>query len=98
MDDYSIPKKMKRVGDLFFKYKSHIKAPQATVEKACVEAIFKVTGFKIKKEDVRYTVSTKTLNLKIPSVLKSEVKFKYLDILEELKKTLGEKDAPNTII
>lgn len=98
MESYSSPKKMKKVGDLFERYKTHFKAPQATVEKACVEAIFKVTGYKVDKKYITYTVSTKTINLGVPSVLKSELRFKYKEILEELKNTMGENESPQTIL
>lgn len=98
MQHYSTPKKMKKVGDLFEKYKIHFKAPQATVEKACSEAIFKVTGFKVSSDLITYTVSTKTLSMQIPSVLKSELRFHYQSIFKELKNILGETGSPETIL
>ena len=89
---------MKRVGDLFKKYQLHFKPPQATVEKAFVEAVLKVAGFKIDKKSVSYTVSTKTIGLNVPSILKSELRFKHEDILKELRQVLGDKEAPTTIL
>ena len=78
------PKQMKRVGDLFEKYRLKIKAPQASVEKACVEVVKEVTGFDIKPDQVTYTVSTETLSLQVPSVLKSELRFYNKEILKKL--------------
>lgn len=98
MDDYSTPKKMKKVGDLFEKYRRHFKAPQASVEKACVDSIFKITGFEVKRENIRYTVSTRTISLNIPSVLKNEIKFKHKEILENLELSLGKDVSPKIIL
>jgi len=97
MEGYSAPKKMKPIGDLFTKYKLTFYAPQATVEKACVEAIKKATGFTISVDQVTYTVSTKTISIQVPSVLKSELRFHHQAVLTELKKSLGSKGSPNSI-
>lgn len=98
MQPYSTPKKMKRVGDLFEKYKIHFKAPQATVEKACSKAIFKITGIKVSPDNITYTVGTKTLNMQISSLLKSELNFYQQEIIEELRKELGEGSKPEIIL
>jgi hypothetical protein len=98
MDDYSTPKKMKKLGDLFGKYKTHFKPPQATIEKAFVDAVRASTGYEIEISKVRYTLPTKTISLSIPSLLKTELKLKQVVIIKELKKQLGEKEAPKTII
>lgn len=97
MDKYSTPKKMKKVSDLFSKYKNHFKPPQATIQKEASLAIKRVTNFDIKENQIKYTLSTKTLSLQIPSILKSELKLHYSDILEDLKTTLGEKESPKVI-
>lgn len=89
MQEYSTPKKMKRMGELFEKYRLHIKAPQATVEKAFVKAVKEVTGFDISVEQVTYTVSTRTLSLHVPSILKSELRFHQDAILRALEAELG---------
>ncbi|MCD5381615.1 MAG: hypothetical protein LR008_03510 [Candidatus Pacebacteria bacterium] len=98
MKEYSTPKKMKRVGDLFAKYHTRFKAPQATVEKACVEVVKDVTGFDIEKSQVVYKVGTKTLSLQIPSILKSEMKLSFPLILKKLEERLGENKSPKTIL
>ena len=98
MDNYSTPKKMKKIGDLFERYKTHFKAPQATIEKAFVDAVKASTGYEIEISKVRYTVSTKTISLSIPSLLKTELRLKQPAIISELKKKLGEKEAPNLIL
>ncbi|MCA9359906.1 hypothetical protein KC850_02610 [Candidatus Kaiserbacteria bacterium] len=97
MEKYSTPKKMKQVGDLFSKYKTLLKPPQSSVEKACSEAILKVTGHCIDKEKISYTVSTKTIHLMVPSVLKTELRFKNNEILKELEGVLGKDSVPKII-
>lgn len=89
---------MKRVGDLFEKYRLNIKAPQATVKKACVEAIKEVSGFDIKPEQINYVVSTGVISLQIPSVLKSELRFHQDTIIKTLSEKLSGGVAPKTIL
>lgn len=97
MNDYSTPKAMKRVGDLFESYKKRLKAPQATVEKTFIEVTKEVTGFTLQKSQVSYTVSTRTISLQVPSILKSELSFQYEAILKQLEQTLGQTGCPKKI-
>lgn len=98
MDEYFVPKKMKPVGDLFEKYKTLFKAPQATVEKECIVVVSEVTGYKLTPGQVSYTVSTRTISLRVPSILKSELKFYYSQILKVLENRLGVDGSPKVII
>jgi hypothetical protein len=98
MDNYSTPKKMKTVGDLFEKYRHLLKPPQASVEKECLEVIKKITGFDLSEYKITYTVSTRTISLGVPSVLKSEIKFNQEKILSQLRINLGETNCPKIII
>lgn len=97
MDNYSSPKKMKSLGELFTKYKNHFTAPQTTVEKAAQIAIKEITGFDLNLNQITYTPNTRVLNLNIPSILKTELKFYYSDIIKKLKSDLGEKTSPLNI-
>lgn len=97
-EHYSTPKAMKRLGDLFEKYRTHFKAPQASVEKECVAVVKEVTGFTLTQEQVSYTVSTRTISLQVPSLLKSELRFHYAAILSKLTERLGKDGAPKTIL
>jgi hypothetical protein len=98
MREYSTPAKMKKIGDLFDCYRKTLFAPQKTVEKVCLITIKEVTGFILSEECVDYKVSTKTLYIKAPSLLKSELKFHHSIILEEVKKKLSGKEYPTTIL
>ena len=95
--EYSTPMKMKPVGDMFAQYRSRFKAPQATVEVACVEVLAEVFDFPIKEEQVIYTVSTRTLSFQLPSLLKSELKFHHNTILQKLENRLGKDGSPRLI-
>ncbi len=89
---------MKQLGDLFEKYRTRIKAPQATVEKECIQVVLEVTGFNLNLNQVTYTVSTRTISLKVPSILKTELKFHYAAILQILETRLGVDGSPKVIL
>lgn len=89
---------MKHIGDLFLKYQKTLIAPQASVEKVCIEVIQEVTNFSLEMSQVEYTVSTKTLHLHIPSILKQEIRLKQETILNALKMRLNKHNCPETIL
>lgn len=86
-----------QLGNLLARYKKFIKPPQASVEKECIVVIKDLCGYTIQPNQVSYTVSSKTLYIKTPSIMRSELILKYPTILTELKKRLGE-SAPSSII
>ena len=97
-EEYSTPKKMSHIGDLFDRYKKRFKAPQASVEKVCIKIIKDVTNFDLKTDQVKYTVSTRTIYLQVPSILKTELKFHYKTILKNLEYELGKETTPKIIL
>ena len=86
------------VKDLFAKYRTTLIAPQKTVELEMVRAVGEVCGFTLKEEQVSYTVSTKTISLRAPAVLRQEIKLKEKDLLKVLAGVLGKKSAPLHIV
>ena len=98
MEQYSAPKKMKLVGDLFAVYRSRLKAPQASVEKECVRVVQEVTGFTLTTGQVAYTPATRTISLRVPSVLKTELRFHEKEIMEVLKSRLGTDGCPKVVL
>jgi hypothetical protein len=98
MESYSTPKKMKQVSDLFETYKTRFKAPQKTVEKECIAVITTVTQFTLTEAQVKYTVSTRTIAIQAPSILKNELRFKQQQILQELENRLGKDGCPKVIL
>jgi hypothetical protein len=97
MDDYKAPMAMRRLGDLFERYRTKIKAPQASVEKECLVIIKELTQFDLKLSQLEYTVSTRTISLRVPSILRTEILFRKTEILEKLKAHLGADNCPTYI-
>jgi hypothetical protein len=97
MDHYQPARSAKRVGDLFAVYRERLVPPQASVERACVKVVAAVVGIELTEAQVSYTVSTKTVSVQIPSVMKSELRFYQEIILAELRRELGERGAPQYI-
>ncbi len=91
-------KEIKKIGDLFDKYRRRLVAPEGSVIDAFVEVVDDVLSFKIQKSKVRYTPTSRTLYLSGSGALKSEVKLHESEIISHLKGRLGEKNAPRTIL
>ena len=89
---------MKRVGDLFEKYRTRMVAPQATVEKVCIEVVAEVAGVTLTEKQVSYTVATRTVSLQVPSVVKSELRFHHEAILSNLRRRIGKTNCPEVIM
>lgn len=87
-----------QIGNLFERYKQLLKPPQASVEKECLRAVQAVTGFELKPEQVKYQVNSRTISFIVPSILKSELKPRYNEILSEMRKNLSESSCPNNIL
>lgn len=86
------------VKDLFEKYRKTLQAPQKTVEIEAVRVIGEITNLKLREDQVEYTVATRVLAVKASSLIKQEIKIKNNLILDELKKRLGGKSSPLTIL
>ena len=80
---------MKHISDLFERHLKNIKPPQASVEKEFIAVCKEVTQITLKPEHCKYTVSTKTMYITAPSILKSELKKNKREIFSALKAKLG---------
>jgi len=89
---------LKKVSDLFSKYREKLIAPQSSVVSALVEVVDDLMGIKIKPEQVDYSTSTRTLHLRLPAVLRQEIQRNKGDILLHLKGRLGERNAPKELV
>ena len=89
---------IKPLNSLFDKYKTILKPPQASVVKVFCEVVSDVMDIKIPTDRVEYSVAQKTITLKTPSAITSEIKLHQKDIINHLKGRLGEKNAPVTIL
>lgn len=86
------------VRDLFEKYRKTLQAPQKSVELEGIKVIGEITGITLREDQIEYTPSTRVLSIKAPSLIKQELKTKNKIILDEIKKSLGAKSAPQTIL
>ncbi len=87
-----------QLGNLLARYRSIFKPPQATVEKECISVIAEVCGVTLLPHQIEYRVATRTLQLKTPSLLRSELKMKSNLILTELAKRLDASTTPTTLL
>jgi hypothetical protein len=90
--------KATKISDLFEKYKNTLKAPQGIVIDNFREVVEDLLGLPIKKEQVKYTVHSRTLSINVQGPLKSEIKLRKKEILNHLKGRLGDTSAPLDII
>lgn len=86
------------IKDLFSKYKNTLIAPQQSVEIEALRVVGELLGLTLNEGQVKYTVSTKTINFQVPSIIKQEIKLKQREILHELKKRLGPKNSPDSLL
>lgn len=86
------------VRDLFSKYKNTLVAPQKTVELETIRVVGELTRLKLAEKSVSYTVSTRTVSIQASGMIKQEIKIHSEAILVELRKRLGCKNAPQTIL
>ena len=89
---------MKHVGSLFENFQKRFVPPQASVEKRVAEIICEITPLIITAEQVTYAVTSRTVSLKIPSILKSELQHQKTAILDRLVSEMGVKNAPKNIL
>ena len=88
---------MKKLGTLFERYQKILVPPQASVEKRVAEIITTQTPLTITADQVSYSVPTKTISLKVPSVIKSELHRHKDTVLKQLESEMGIKNCPKVI-
>ena len=89
---------MKHMSSLLESFQKRFTPPQASVEKRVAEIICEITPLTIKPEQVSYSVGSKTISLKVPSILKSELQHHKATILGRLESEMGIKNSPKTIL
>jgi dienelactone hydrolase len=87
-----------QLGNLLLRYKKILKPPQASVEKEAIVVIKEVCGLELQVGQISYTVATRTLYIKAPSLLRSELLMRRTGILEALRSRLGDDSYPTTIL
>jgi len=89
---------VKKLNDLFQKYKQSLVAPEGSVKKEAVEVVSDLLGIDISSNDFDYKPYDKVLCCKAKGLLKNEILLHQKEILLHLKGRLGEKNAPQKII
>ncbi len=89
---------IKKVGDLFEKYRQVLKAPQGVVVDSFVEVVSDLIGIEISKDRISYTVHNKTLTLQISGSLKTEILLRKEEIFTHMKGRIGKQSTPKTIL
>jgi hypothetical protein len=87
-----------KIGDLFEGYRKRLQAPQKSVIAVAIEVIHDLLGVSLDAKVFSYSPHTKTLSIKAPGMVKSEITLQKTEILAHMKGRLGEKSAPTTII
>ncbi len=87
-----------KVGNLFDKYKDKIRAPQASVVVVVIDVIKDVCGITLQTQQVSYTVSSRTVTIHAPSILKHEVMRHSSEILVHCQGRLGDISCPKQIL
>ncbi|MFT7507151.1 MAG: hypothetical protein ACI92I_000290 [Acidimicrobiales bacterium] len=88
---------VKKIGDLFEKYKRTLRAPQGIIVDAFIEVVGDLVGIEIPKERISYSVHNKTLTTQISGPLKTEILLKKEEILMHMKGRIGEQSVPKEI-
>lgn len=86
-----------QLGNLIERYKRILKPPQASVEKQAIETIANITGIVLQADQVGYQTGSRTLIIKAPSLVRSELLLSYDAILKALQAELGTANAPTHI-
>lgn len=89
---------IKKINNLFDKYKKTLRAPQATVVKEFQGVVYELFGSEVNAHQCSYTPQSKTLVLTIGGPLKTEILLRKKEVLLRLKNELGEKSAPKQIL
>lgn len=87
-----------QLGNLLERYKKIFQPPQASVVKEAIVVIEMITTIKLLPQQLTYSVGTKTLIIKAPSVLRSELMPHHQTIIKELQTRLGAQNAPHTLL
>jgi len=89
---------IKKLNDLFEKYRKNLVAPEQSVRIVFVEVVEEVLGIVVSEKKVNYSPHTRLIHLKMAGALRSEVLLHKQEILSHVKGRLGEKSAPVDLV
>ncbi len=82
------------IGNLLEKYKNKLFAPQSSVVKEFCDVVKDLYGYELETDHVSYVVHKKTIHVKAPGPLLSELSLHKGEILTHLRGRLGSKSCP----
>lgn len=91
-------RQLRPIQGLFEKYQRTLKAPQKVVVDTFTEVVHDLLGVQIDTADVTYSVSQKTLTVRLSGVLVSELRVHEAEILHHMKGRLGAQNVPKKIL
>jgi hypothetical protein len=83
-----------QLGNLLLRYKKLIKPPQQTVVAEVVLVVKEIVGVDVRQNQFTYAVSSRTLYVKSPSIIKTEILRAKNELLKALRERLGENNSP----
>ncbi len=83
-----------QLGNLLLRYKKHFKAPQGSVLAEVVVVVKEVLGVTVSVRQFSYSVPTRVVYVKTPSIIKIEIIKNKKQILKTLRERLGEQSCP----
>lgn len=86
------------ISSLFDAYKKRLRPPQQSVIRVFIEVVDEVMGYNIPPDKVEYNVRNKVLSVRVPGMLRNELKLREGELLSHLKGRLGEVSAPERIV
>lgn len=89
---------VKKLGDLFEKYRRTLVAPEKSVRDAFIEIVEELIGVTLQDRHVTYKPASRTLFVSANGMIKSEIMLRRDEILAHLKGRLGEQSAPSAIL
>ncbi len=89
---------IKKVSDLFAKYKKQLHAPEGVVLDACIGVIEDLFSLTLEKNQCSFSPRTKTLTLRIPGPLKSEILLRKKEVLTHIRGRVPGSTYPEEIL
>ena len=89
---------IKKVSDLFAKYKKILIPPEGPVLDLFCDLVYDLCGYKVDRKQISYNVFTRTIHTRLPGPLKNEIFLKKDDLINQLRIQLGKRGSPKNIL
>ena len=92
------PKQPVSIKDLFAGYRARLRAPESSVVRAAAFVLTEVGPITIDESMLHYTVASRTLAIRAPSVVKHRLLIQAPEILTRLERELGPHSCPRSLV